>query len=307
MTQDHDEGANENACGGLDAPRAVTLPDGAQVPAIGQGTWRMGDDPACAAEERAALVAGLRAGARLIDTAEMYGSGASERLVGVALTDASAAGIDRKDVFLVSKVLPEHASRAGVVAACEHSLERLGTDYLDLYLLHWCGPIPLSQTIDGMRDLVARGLIRRWGVSNFDADDLRELWEVPGGRACAVNQVLYHLGSRGIEFGVLPWMRAHGMPAMAYCPLAQQGRLRAGLLDSPVVAGIARAHDATPAQVLLAFAVRGGDVVAIPQTGSASHARENAAAMGIKLAPLELKALDAAFPAPRSWTPLDMV
>lgn len=307
MTQDHDESANENVSGWLDVPRAVTLPDGAQVPAIGQGTWRMGDDPARAPEERAALVAGLRAGARLIDTAEMYGSGASERLVGAALTDASAAGIDRKDVFLVSKVLPEHASRTGVVAACEHSLERLGTDYLDLYLLHWRVPIPLSQTIDGMRDLVARGLIRRWGVSNFDADDLRELWEVPGGRACATNQVLYHLGSRGIEFNLLPWMRAHGMPAMAYCPLAQQGRLRAGLLDSPVVAGIARAHDATPAQVLLAFAVRGGDVVAIPQTSSAPHARENAAAMGIKLAPLELKALDDAFPAPHSWTPLDMV
>lgn len=287
--------------------RTVTLADGTRVPAIGQGTWGLGEDPGTADSEVGALVAGALAGATLIDTAEMYGDGASERLVGRALPRVAAEGVSREGLFLVSKVYPWNAGRDRIFQSCEASLERLGTPYLDLYLLHWPGEVPLAETVACMGELMRRGLIRRWGVSNFDAAGMRELASVPGGASCATDQVLYHLGSRGIELELLPWMRRAGMPAMAYCPLAQHGRLRSGLFGDPVLARVARAHGATPAQVLLAWDTRAGDVIAIPKASSAAHARENAAASAIELSEDELESLNRAFPAPDTPGPLDMV
>lgn len=283
--------------------RTVKLPDGTLVPAIGQGTWYMGDDPARRASEIEALRTGVACGMTLIDTAEMYGEGAAERLVGEAI-----APLDRDGLFLVSKVYPHNAGRAHIFGSCRASLDRLGTGALDLYLLHWRGEVPLAETVTCMEELRAEGLIRRWGVSNFDVADMEELMSVPGGDACAVNQVLYHLGSRGIEFDLVPWQAARGIPLMAYCPLAQAGRLaRArGLLQDPSVAEVAARHDATPAQVLLAFAIRSGDVVAIPKAATPEHARDNAAALNLRLTDDDLALLDRRFPAPARKMPLDM-
>lgn len=283
--------------------RTVKLPDGTLVPAIGQGTWYMGDDPARRASEIEALRTGVACGMTLIDTAEMYGEGAAERLVGEAI-----APLDRDGLFLVSKVYPHNAGRAHIFDSCRASLDRLGTGALDLYLLHWRGDVPLAETVACMEELRAEGLIRRWGVSNFDVADMQELMSVPGGDACAVNQVLYHLGSRGIEFDLAPWQAARGIPLMAYCPLAQAGRLaRArGLLQDPSVAEVAARHDATPAQVLLAFAIRSGDVVAIPKAAAPEHACDNAAALDLRLTRDDLALLDRRFPAPARKTPLDM-
>lgn len=283
--------------------RTVKLPDGTLVPAIGQGTWHMGDDPARHASEIEALRTGVACGMTLIDTAEMYGEGAAERLVGEAI-----APLDRDELFLVSKVYPHNAGRTHIFDSCRASLDRLGTGALDLYLLHWRGDVPLAETVACMEELRAEGLIRRWGVSNFDAADMEELMSVPGGGACAVNQVLYHLGSRGIEFDLASWQAARGIPLMAYCPLAQAGRLaRArGLLQDPAVAEVAARHDATPAQVLLAFAIRSGDVVAIPKAAASEHARDNAAALDLHLTGDDLALLDRRFPAPAHKMPLDM-
>lgn len=283
--------------------RIVKLPDGTLVPAIGRGTWYMGDDPARRASEIEALRTGVACGMTLIDTAEMYGEGAAERLVGEAI-----APLDRDGLFLVSKVYPHNAGRAHIFDSCRASLDRLGTGALDLYLLHWRGDVPLAETVACMEELRAEGLIRRWGVSNLDVADMEELMSVPGGDACAVNQVLYHLGSRGIEFDLAPWQTARGIPFMAYCPLAQAGRLaRArGLLQDPSVAEVAARHDATPAQVLLAFAIRSGGVVAIPKAAAPEHARDNAAALDLHLTGDDLALLDRRFPAPARKMPLDM-
>lgn len=283
--------------------RTVKLPDGTRIPAIGQGTWHMGDDPDRRASEIEALRTGVACGMTLIDTAEMYGEGAAERLVGEAI-----APLGRDELFLVSKVYPHNAGRAHIFDSCRASLDRLGTGALDLYLLHWRGDVPLAETVACMEELRAEGLIRRWGVSNFDVADMEELMRVPGGDACAVNQVLYHLGSRGIEFDLAPWQAARGIPLMAYCPLAQAGRLaRArGLLQDPSVAEVAARHDATPAQVLLAFAIRSGNVVAIPKAAAPEHARDNAAALDLHLTGDDLALLDRRFPAPARKMPLDM-
>lgn len=279
----------------------VILPDGTHVPALGQGTWYMGDDPARRAQEIETLRTGIACGMTLIDTAEMYGEGAAERLVGAAIE-----GYDRESLFLVSKVYPHKADRAHIFASCEASLARLGTDYLDLYLLHWREDVPLAETVECMEELQRRGLIRRWGVSNFDVADMEDLMHVPGGSACATNQVLYHLGSRGIEFDLLPWQREHGIPTMAYCPLAQGGRLTRGLLDDATVRDIAALHDATSAQVLLAFAIREGDVIAIPKASTPAHARDNAEAARLNLSTEDIARLSQRFPAPTEKVPLDM-
>lgn len=283
--------------------RTVKLPDGTLVPAIGQGTWYMGDDPARRASEIEALRTGVACDMTLIDTAEMYGEGAAERLVGEAI-----APLDRDGLFLVSKVYPHNAGRAHIFDSCRASLDRLGTGALDLYLLHWRGDVPLAETVACMEELRAERLIRRWGVSNFDVADMEELMSVPGGDACAVNQVLYHLGSRGIDFDLAPWQAERGIPLMAYCPLAQAGRLaRArGLLQDPSVAEVAARHDATPAQVLLAFVIRSGNVVAIPKAAAPEHARDNAAALDLHLTGDDLALLDRRFPAPARKMPLDM-
>lgn len=282
--------------------RTVQLPDGTAVSALGQGVWLLGDNPAKRANELAALRAGMAAGMTLLDTAEMYGYGRSESLVGEAIR-----GMPREKVFVVSKVLPNNASRAKIFDSCDASLEHLGLDYLDLYLLHWRGGVPLSETVKCMQELVRSGKIRRWGVSNFDVDDMKELWRVPGGSECAVNQVLYHLGSRGIEYALMPWLAEHRVPVMAYCPIAQAGDLKAELYKNPAVQAVAARHKATVTQVLLAFVLRSGNVIAIPRSGSAAHTTENAAADGVKLTDADVAELDAAFPAPNHKTHLDIV
>lgn len=279
----------------------VTLHDGTPMPRLGMGTWHLAEGRHPLQQDADALRAGLDAGITLIDTAEMYADGKAESLVGEAI-----AGRDRSHMFLTSKVYPHHAGRGTLRRSLEASLRRLGTDYLDLYLLHWRGSIPLAETAECMELAKADGLIRNWGVSNFDIGDMRELYGVPGGDACAVNQDLYHLGSRGVEFSLLPWMDAHGVPLMAYCPLAQAGRLRDGLLDSPAVRDIAAAHGVGAMQVLLAFVLRRDDVIAIPCSGDAEHVLANLRAREVDLTGDELAALDDAFPAPTDKEPLDM-
>lgn len=271
------------------------------LPAIGQGTWYMGEDASQRQKEIAALRAGVDAGLTLIDTAEMYADGGAEEVVGEALQGL------REQVFLVSKVYPWNAGGQKAIAACEASLRRLQTDYLDLYLLHWRGNYSFAETVEAMERLIREGKIRRWGVSNLDYDDMQELWSVAGGQACATNQVLYHLGSRGIEFDLLPWCRQQQMPVMAYCPLAQAGRLRDDLFNSRAVQEVAHAHQATPAQVLLAWAIREQGVMAIPKASSVDHVKENAAALALNLSAEAIALLDKAFPAPGRKTPLDVV
>ncbi len=231
----------------------------------------------------------------------MYADGGAEEVVGEALSGR------REKVFLVSKVYPWNAGGQKAIAACEASLRRLQTDYLDLYLLHWRGNYSLAETVEAMERLIREGKIRRWGVSNLDYDDMQELWSVADGQACATNQVLYHLGSRGIEFDLLPWCRQQQMPVMAYCPLAQAGRLRDDLFNSHAVQEVAHAHQATPAQVLLAWAIREQGLMAIPKASSADHVKENAAALALSLSAEAIALLDKAFPAPGRKTPLDVV
>ena len=276
--------------------------NGRAVGRIGQGTWYLGENAATAARERKALQAGVEAGMNLIDTAEMYGEGASEHLIGSAIR-----GMDRASLYLVSKVYPFHADRRSIFLSCENSLRRLGTDYLDLYLLHWRGAVPLAETVECMEQLKAKGRIRAWGVSNFDALDMDELMEVTCGSRCAADQVLYHLGSRGVEFDLLPWMQKQGMPMMAYCQLAQAGSLRRDLAGCAAVQNAAAAHGVSLWQVLLAFLLTRPGVYPIPRSSRAEHTLDNAAALELRLSAEELAALDAAFPAPTRRTPLDIV
>ncbi|PAU62095.1 aldo/keto reductase [Pseudomonas indica] len=273
--------------------QTIVFPDGAEVPAIGQGTWRMGEDPAERPREVAALRLGLELGLTLIDTAEMYGEGGAEEVVGEAIQGR------RERVFLVSKVYPHNASRSGVAAACERSLRRLGCDYLDLYLLHWRGQYPLAETVEAFERLREQGKVRRWGVSNFDLDDMEEL----DNAACATNQVLYNPEQRGIEFDLLPWCQARRMPVMAYCPLGQGG----ALLKHPALLEVARRQGATPAQVALAWALHQPGVLAIPKAVEVEHVHLNAGAARLALSAEELAIIDAAFPPPARKRSLAMV
>ena len=266
---------------------------GAQVPVIGQGTWRMGEDRHQHAREVAALREGLDLGLSLIDTAEMYGEGGAEQVVGEAIAGR------RDEVFLVSKVYPHNASLQGIQAACERSLKRLGCERIDLYLLHWRGRYPLAETVEGFERLRAQGKIGAWGVSNFDLDDLLEL-DQP---ACCVNQVLYNLGARGIEYDLMPWQQRAVMPLMAYCPLSQAG----ALLHEPTLLEVAQRHGVTPAQLALAWTIRQEGVIAIPKAVGSAHLRDNAAAASITLSVDDLALLDAAFPPPRRKQALQMV
>jgi diketogulonate reductase-like aldo/keto reductase len=279
-----------------ESPRAVTLPSGVEIPALGLGTWFMGEDRRRRKGELAALRRGLELGLSLVDTAELYGDGAAEALVGEALAGR------RDDVFLVSKVLPSNASRAGTIAACERSLRRLGTDRIDLYLLHWRGPHPLAETVEAFEALVRSGKIRHWGVSNLDVDDLEELSAVRAGVNVQTDQVLYNLTRRGIEHDLLPWCRARGLLVMAYSPI-EQGRL----LGEPALRDVARRHGATAAQVALAWVLREGGVTAIPKAGTPAHVDENRAALELDLEPEDWAALDRAFPAPAGKRPLEML
>lgn len=275
--------------------RTVSFPDGEQVCMLGQGTWMMGERPDRRSDEIAALRLGVDLGMTLIDTAEMYGEGAAEELVGEALGDV------RDRLFLVSKAYPQNASRARLRVACEASLKRLGTDRLDLYLLHWRGSVPLGETIEAMQALRTAGMIRHWGVSNLDTDDMDELIAA-GGDGCAVNQILYNLTRRGPEHDLLPWLERHGIPIMAYSPV-EQGRL----LADQTLRRIAGAIGATPAQVALAWTLRRGNVIAIPKAGSVAHVRDNYAAIALVLSDDDMAALDDAFPAPRRRRPLEML
>ncbi len=278
--------------------RRVALPSGETVPALGQGTWYMGERASEAVREVAALRLGLDLGMTLIDTAEMYADGGAERIVAQAMAGR------RDEVFVVSKVYPHNASRAGVPAACERSLKRLKTDRIDLYLLHWRGGHPLAETVAAFEALKQAGKIRHWGVSNFDTDDMRELTDVPNGGACAANQVLYHPASRGIEFDLLPWCADRKVAVMAYSPLSHT---TSRLLRSPALTTVAARHGATPAQVALAWGLRHEHVISIPKASDPAHVRENAAAAALVLTEEDLAEIDAAHKPPLRKQPLDLL
>jgi diketogulonate reductase-like aldo/keto reductase len=280
----------------MDTVRSIPLPSGEKIAALGQGTWHFAENPARRPDEIAAIKLGLDLGMTVIDTAEMYSDGAAEVLVGEAIAGR------RSEVFLVDKVLPHHATRVGTVRACEASLKRLGVDCIDLYLLHWRGRIPLVDTIEGFADLKRDGMIRHWGVSNFDIDDMVELAGIPGSDEVQTNQILYNLARRGPEYALLPWLAQHGIPAMAYSPI-EQGRL----LEHEALQPIARRHNATPAQVALAWVLQHDGVNAIPRAGTLSHVRQNAAARDIELTRDDLHALDRAFPPPTRPRPLEIL
>jgi diketogulonate reductase-like aldo/keto reductase len=279
----------------------VSFPDGVpnavSVPALGQGTWRMGENSRSRKAEADALRLGIELGMTLIDTAEMYGEGGSEEVVAMAI-----AGL-REKVFLVSKVYPHNASRAGTMAAAERSLKRLNTDRMDLYLLHWRGGAAIEEFVEGAERLRASGKILRWGVSNFDVDDMEDLAGLPQGAACATNQVLYNLEARGIEFDLLPWCQGRKMPVMAYSPLGQAGRL----LRNPALAAVAARHGTTPAVAALAWVLRQKGVIAIPKASTAAHVRANMAAASLVLGEQDLAELDRAFPPPRRKQALGML
>lgn len=274
----------------------VTFPHGISVPALGLGTWQMGEHAKMASIEVESLKRGLDLGMNLIDTAEMYAEGGAEEITGEAIAGR------RDDVFLVSKVYPWNASRQGVIDACDRSLERLRTDRLDLYLLHWRGEHPLAETVAGFEELRQTGKIGAWGVSNFDLDDMQELMALPEGRNCVANQVLYNLSRRGIEYDLLPWCQERGIVVMAYSPI-EQGRI----LRHPELIRIAKAYQATPAQVALAFLLERDGLIAIPKSANPQRVEENAGAAELDLSDEDLAALDAAFPPPEGKHPLEMI
>ncbi|GHU06500.1 hypothetical protein FACS1894158_13100 [Betaproteobacteria bacterium] len=274
----------------------VSLPAGEQVPALGMGTWMIGDNPSSRAEEIAALQHGIDLGMTLIDTAEMYGEGASEQRVGEAIRGR------RERVFLVSKVYPHHAGHKELPVACERSLKRLGVDCLDLYLLHWRGSVPLAETVETFGRLISQGKIRHWGVSNLDADDMRELYALPEGGQVTANQVLYNLSRRGIEWDLLPWCEERKIPVMAYSPIEQ-----ARLLRHPGLRALAEKRGVTPAQLALAWLLRREQIIAIPKASSRAHVGENFAALEYRFNAETLAELDRLFPPPGEATPLEML
>lgn len=276
--------------------KAVTLPNGERVPALGMGTWMMGEGLAPRHEEVATLQRGIDLGMTLIDTAEMYGEGESEKLVGEAVRGR------REQVFLVSKVYPHNAGRKSMPLACERSLKRLGTDCLDLYLLHWRGSVPLAETVEALETLKVQGKIRHWGVSNLDLDDMQELQRVTGGSGVAANQLLYNPTRRGIEWDLLPWCRQHAIPVMAYSPIEQ-----ARLLQHRGFAALAAQHGWSPAQLALAWALRHDGVIAIPKASTRAHLEDNFTALQCQPDPAVLEALDRLFPPPRRASPLEML
>ncbi|HUN92815.1 MAG TPA: aldo/keto reductase [Burkholderiaceae bacterium] len=272
----------------VDAERTVRLPDGEAIPALGVGTWHMGERDDLRRHEVGAIRHALDLGVRLIDTAEMYGDGGAERVVGAALAGR------RDDVFVVSKIYPHNASRGGTRAACERSLRRLGTDRIDLYLLHWRGAVPLEETVTAFEQLRREGKIRHWGVSNFDLDDMERLWAVPGGSACAVDQVCLSAAERGAEYALLPWLRDRRIPAMAYCPLGQGALAYDRTLES-----IGRGRGVSAAQVALAWLLAKPGVIAIPKAVERAHLEEVTSSSRLALSTAELATIDSRFPPPR--------
>ncbi|PBB20944.1 aldo/keto reductase [Mesorhizobium sp. WSM4313] len=276
--------------------RTLKLPSGETVPVLGQGTWKMGEDRRRHADEVAALKLGLDLGMTLIDTAEMYADGGAEEVVAQAIAGR------RDETFLVSKVLPSNASRAGVKRACESSLKRLATDRIDLYLLHWPGSVPLSETVQAFEALKTEGKIRHWGVSNFDTDEMENLVGLPSGGNVQTNQVLYNLSRRGLEFDLAPWSRQRRIPLMAYSPVEQGALARNARLEA-----VAARHNATAAQIALAWIMMQDGVIAIPKAGRQEHVRQNAAALDIALTAEDLAELDRAFPPPTRKRGLEMI
>jgi diketogulonate reductase-like aldo/keto reductase len=287
---------NANSARTKPAIKQVRLPAGEQVSAFGMGTWNMGDDPAARKEEIATLRLGFESGALLVDTAEMYGDGRAEELVGEAI-----AG-HREGLFLVTKVLPTNASRQGTIKACERSLRRLKTDRIDLYLLHWRGNIPFSETLEAFTQLRQTGKIRFYGVSNLDLGEMKELFSAPGGREVQTNQLLYNLSRRNIEWDLLPWMHRHRMPVMAYSPI-EQGRL----LEKTGLCQLAAQWGLTPSQVALGWLLAKPDIIVIPKTGRRDRFQENFTALEHRLTPEQLSELDKLFPPPSGPTPLEML
>ncbi|MGI5241823.1 aldo/keto reductase [Dactylosporangium sp. CA-139066] len=277
--------------------RMVELPAGEQIPVLGQGTWGLGEDPMRREEELTALRLGLDLEMTLIDTAEMYGDGAAERLVGDAVFGR------RDEVFLVTKVLPEHADRAGTIEACDRSLHRLRTDHIDLYLLHWPGPAPVDETVEAFTLLQQQGKIRFWGLSNFDTTDLRAATAVPDGHAVQTDQVLYNLARRGIEWDLLPACQRFGLTVMAYSPFDHRGTV----LRHPTVIAVAERHGVTPGQVALAWVIRQDGTTTIPKAAHPEHTAENRAALDVRLTAQDFADLDRAFPPPDGPTPLEML
>lgn len=276
--------------------KTVALPSGERVPALGQGTWYMGENKAARAEEIATLRLGLDLGITLIDTAEMYGEGKAEELIGEAIAGR------RDEAFLVSKVYPHNATRKGAVAACERSLKRLRTDRIDLYLLHWRGSVPFAETMEAFMALQKAGKIRHYGVSNLDLDDMQELWPVPGGKGVATNQLLYNLTRRGIEWDLLPWLRERRIPVMAYSPIEQ-----ARLVRNPKLADFAHRNGLTPAQAALAWLLAKDDIIAIPKTARRERLKENFGALDHPLTKEQLAELDRLFAPPQGPAPLQML
>jgi diketogulonate reductase-like aldo/keto reductase len=271
----------------MEVTRTIVLPSGEHIPMLGQGTWHMAENPLNRTNEINALRLGIDLGMSLVDTAEMYADGGAERLVGEAIKGR------RDEIFLVSKVLPQNATRHGTMAACNRSLARLGVHEIDLYLLHWRGLIPLEETIDAFETLVGEGKIRYWGVSNFDVSDMQELVDLRDGANVATDQVLYNLERRGIEYDLLPWCQRSGVPVMAYSPI-EQGRV----LRHVTLKTVAARLGATPAQVALAWVLRQDGVCAIPESGKPEHVRENRGALDVRLTPQDLADLDETFPPP---------
>ncbi|MPZ41059.1 MAG: aldo/keto reductase [Rhizobiales bacterium] len=281
--------------------RSLSVSSGREIPVLGQGTWGMGENRSEFAAEVAALKFGLDLGMTLIDTAEMYGEGGAEMVVAEAISGR------RDDVCLVSKVYPHNASQRDAVAACERSLKRLKTDRLDVYLLHWRGGVPLAETLEAFAALERAGKILDYGVSNFDTADMEEAAALPGGSTIAINQVLYNLVNRGIEWDLLPWCAGRGVPVMAYSPFASAPPAQTRLLGNPVLTSVATRRGTTPAQIALAWLLHQPGVVAIPKAVQTTHVRANRAAYDVKLTADELAALDRAFPPPRNKVPLAML
>lgn len=280
--------------------RTLLLPSGIHISVLGQGTWGMGEVPERKQQEADALRLGMDLGMTLIDTAEMYGEGGAEQVVALALAGR------RDQAYIVSKVYPHNADRRGVQAACERSLGRLGTDHIDLYLLHWRGAVPLADTLEGFEALKKAGKIGDYGLSNCDLADLREADGLPGGAAIVANQVLYNLARRGAEWDILPWCRARGIALMAYSPLESSAAEQAGMLATPALRQVASRHGASAAQIALAWLLQQDGVVVIPKAVTPAHVRDNRAALDIVLSAQDLAQLDLAFAPPRKATPLDM-
>lgn len=278
------------------------LNNGFSIPRLGQGTWRMAESADKRRQEIDALRLGIELGMTLIDTAEMYAEGGAETIVGEAINS-----FNREELFIVSKVYPHNAGKNKIFSSCEASMRRMKTDYLDMYLLHWRGEVPLAETVECMEDLVRRGRIRCWGVSNFNTDSMEDIWAVPGGNNCAANQILYHIACRGPEFSLMPWMEQRNLAMMAYCPIARAGKLGQDVLESLALNAIAKEKGVSPVLVLLAFTLRRSNMISIPKSSSAAHTAENAQGLDICLSEEDIARLSSDFPSPCRKTKLDII